>query len=269
MMNNAYTVIRKIGNGGFGDVWEAVTSAGIHVAIKVGSSSPNIEETRRVLQGVQTIRRLRHPYLVTLHSYWTDPHKFYIVMELAECSLLSKLEECRNRGIEFPQTELHTHLSEAADALDFLHQENLVHGAISPRTILLLHGHVKVTNYGRIRSLSEPADSPLPIPPSLWAYAPPEAWQGRVHINSDEYALACAYVELRLGHPPFGGPTQEELKFNHLNHLAQLDSLYPLERTVVHKALNKDPNRRFISCLEFVKALTAVQKEKGTRTDIS
>jgi hypothetical protein len=92
----------------------------------------------------------------------------------------------------------------------------------------------------------------------------PEVLQNKAGKRSDQFALALAYAELRLGRHPLGGLTQMQLWMLHLGDVKEFESfmhkglsnaLSAEERRVLLKALARNPMDRFASCKEFVAAL--------------
>src|SRR5437763_1561128 len=83
----------------------------------------------------------------------------------------------------------------------------------------------------------------------------PEVWENRLSIHSDQYSLAVAYTELRLGRPLFSGKDLWTLGRQHLLDTPNLPGLEAAEKRALTRALAKDPHARYPSCREFVRAL--------------
>ena len=73
--------------------------------------------------------------------------------------------------------------------------------------------------------------------------------------HTDQYSLAIVYIELLSGKRPFNGKNIRLLALQHMSEEPDLSSLPEYDRPVVARALAKDPNERFPSCLAFVRAL--------------
>jgi serine/threonine protein kinase len=84
---------------------------------------------------------------------------------------------------------------------------------------------------------------------------PPEVWNGSVSKHSDQYSLAITYAELRRGRPVFAGTSMYELMVECLSKEPDVTGLKDSEMQVLRKALDKEPTKRFGSCLEFIDAL--------------
>jgi hypothetical protein len=85
----------------------------------------------------------------------------------------------------------------------------------------------------------------------------PEAWRGKPVHASDQYSLACTWVELRLGRRPFSGDNAEVV-IRALTATPDLQGLPPPEARMITRALDKEARHRFPSCSEMVRELERV-----------
>ena len=247
-VGQGYRLIKQLGSGQYGEVWLGMAPGDIEVAIKkllfpVGHKATQVE-----LQALELMKRLRHSFLIQVQAYWVMEDQLMIVMELADGSLEERLAECqRETGQGIPRQELFGYMREAAEAIDFLHQEKVLHRDIKPGNILLVQGHVKVADFGIATSGVMGADQLTATSATLGTplYMGPELWNRQAGPRSDQYSLAVTYVELRLG---------TELHFNEQNRL-DLSMLAEAEQAVIGKALAPDPRDRYESCQQFSQAL--------------
>ncbi len=258
-----YVLEEVIGRGGFGEVWRANAPGGLKKAIKFVFGTQDQSRGSRELRSLERIKGVCHPFLLTLERFEAIDDQLVIVTELADCSLEDVFKRNRDRGsCGIPRDTLLSYIYDAADALDYLHERyQLQHLDIKPGNLLLVGGHVKVADFGLLKDLRDVECSIVggltPI------YAPPEVFDGRPSMHSDQYSLAVMYQELLTGTRPFSGRTIAQLATQHVHSAPNLESLPPSDRPIIAKALEKNPERRFPKCKDFVDALK-VTRGKGT-----
>jgi formylglycine-generating enzyme required for sulfatase activity len=256
-IGGGFKLLKKIGSGSFGDVWRAEAPGGFPAAVKIIYRPIDHEEAQRELAALEVIRGLRHPYLVQTQAYYSLQDRLYIAMELADSSLRRRLEECRAEGLPgIPPAELLGYFRDAAEGLDYLHREHVLHRDIKPENILLQQGHAKLADFGLARvhgsvreSTATGAGTPL--------YMAPEIFRGKITLASDQYSLAMTYAELRLGRRLLLGNNLMELMLEHLQQTPDLSPLAEAEQRVILRALHKDPNERYPTCLDWLHDLEA------------
>ncbi len=255
--SEGYTIEGVIGSGQFGAVFRARAPGGVEVAVKRIFRPMSDESSQRELRALEQIRCLRHPFLLQTHTYWSLRDRLIIVMELADGSLMEWFKECKAAGQQgIPAAELIAYFKEAAEALDYLHSQNLIHRDVKPANLLRLKGHAKVADFGLVR-LQEDRVDVTTVEGGTPAYMPPEAWRKQITRQSDQYSLAIAYAEMRLGRRMVLGSTLYELAMEHERGTPDLRGMEPAERDVVLRALAKNPEKRFPTCSAFLGALAA------------
>jgi serine/threonine protein kinase len=256
-VGGGYHLLQLLGKGGFGEVWRAESVGGrIPVAIKKITRSMEHGEAQRELRALEAMRGLSHPFLLSTHSYWMHESRLYIVMELAEGSLFNRFKACRAENLPgIPSEELYGYLHESAEALDYLHGKHVLHRDIKPENILLLQGHVKVADFGLAKLVEHAVTGHTGA--LTVTYAAPEFFQGKTAHQSDQYSLAVTYCHLRGGRAPFTGSIGKVMT-GHLMEPPDLSMLPEAERSVLNRALAKEPDERFPSCVAFVQALQAI-----------
>jgi serine/threonine protein kinase len=281
-IGSGYKLIKRIGAGTFGEVWRAEAPGGIAVAIKMIFRPVDHEEAQRELQSLELIKGLRHPFLMQTQAYNAHEDRLYIVMELADSTLRERQKQL-GKGI--PQNELLHYMGEAAEALDYLHSQGVLHRDVKPDNLLLVTGerdqgvrspesgmrsakeknvsptphstlrtsHVKVADFGlaRVWESQRLSASGSGTP----AYMAPEIWVGKVSEHSDQYSLAVTYAELRLGRRLFSGANMVALKTEHCEQRPDMHELPETEQLVILRALHKNPAKRYESCTAFVNDL--------------
>jgi len=259
-----YKLLEPLGRGGFGEVWKCEAPGGLLKAIKFVSGDTSNdgrgpERLGQELEAFQQIKAIRHPFLLTLERVEIVGTELVMVMELADRQLQDRFRECRTCGLPgIPRDELLAYFADAAEALDMIAAKyGLQHLDVKPANLFLVAGHVKVGDYGLVARL-DPDGVKASTRGLTPKYVAPEALRGEPSTRSDQYSLALVYQELLTGSFPYSGRTPHQLMLQHVSSKPDLSKLPPVDQPIVARALAKEPEERYGSCLEFVQALMAV-----------
>ena len=252
-----YTLLQPLGRGGFGEVWKCEAPGGLMKAVKFVANNPNGtegEQLRQEFNAFQQIKQIRHPFMLTLERVEMVGNELVMVMELADQQLQDRFRECVGDGLPgIPRDELLGYLADAAEALDVIGAKfNLQHLDVKPANLFLIAGHVKVGDYGLVSSLLDGANTNRGLTPR---YVAPEVLRNQVHTRSDQYSLALVYHELLTGSFPYPARTPQQMMLQHVTVPADVSALPPGDQPIVLKALAKQPEERFGSCMAFIRAL--------------
>lgn len=257
-----YRLLEPLGQGGFGEVWKCEAPGGINKAIKFVYGDLNGLENQRFaaeeeLRAFQLIKSIRHPFLLSIDRVEAVDGELIIITELADHNLDDLKAQYQAQGFTgIPRSELLAYLREAGEVLDLMNGKfDLQHLDIKPRNLFLVSNHVKVADFGLVNRLSSKearvkAGAVTPL------YAAPELFEGKLTPKCDQYSLAIVYQELLTGTLPFTGEHPRQLMMKHLQQPPDLKALPETDWAIVAKALAKDPDDRYPSCLEFLRALT-------------
>jgi formylglycine-generating enzyme required for sulfatase activity len=250
-----YQLVRKLGEGGFGQVWRAKGPGGFEVALKFVKLSEAASLTE--LKAMKMIKGIRHANLLTIFGVWAKSGWLIVAMELADRTLRDRLKEAKAEGyLGIPRTELLEYMRDAAKGLDFLNEKNILHRDVKPHNLFLSGNSVKVADYGLAKLLESAMTS---VSTNMTpAYAAPEILEGKGTKWSDQYSLGVCYCQLRTNQLPFTGGSIMETIAAHLVKPPELSALPQAERPVVERALAKDPRQRWPTCKAFVEALALV-----------
>ena len=267
-----YEMIQPIGRGGMGQVWLARDLVGRRdVAVKLlppelrGQS----EAVEQVRESFQKIHVLTHQHigktLAMLDDRLAGP---FIVMDLIPGLTLSRYaKEYRQQHGELPLERVAALLRPVALALDYAHRKGVLHRDVKPQNVLVHGGpplEVTLIDFGiaaTIRVSMTRYTNVSPDTAGTRPYMSPEQLRGKKHEwdgRSDQYALAVMAYELFGGDPPF---VQDGDDFAFLYAVLH-EPVDPLAALSAHgnaallKALSKNREDRFGSCLEFIDALS-------------
>ncbi|MBI3862184.1 MAG: protein kinase [Planctomycetia bacterium] len=250
-----YRTEKLLGRGGCGEVWRAVAPGGIAKAIKIVYGDNDSSHADTEMRALARVKDVRHPLLLSIERIEIVHGNLVIVTELADYSLkdhYTRLRQAQSVGV--PHEELLKYISDAAEILDYLYANySLQHLDVKPENILIVSGRAKLGDFGLVKNLYERGGSLVGgLTPT---YAPPELFEGRPSRHSDQYSLAIVYAQMLTGVLPFAANNTAQLASQHLHGVPDLSALPRQQRSVVARALSKDPALRFESCTALVAAL--------------
>lgn len=241
---DGYVIKRGIGQGGFGEVYYALSDAGKEVALKLVRGNQEVE-----LRGMQHCLNLKHPNLVTLYDIRSGGDgEVWVVMEYVAGDNLSDVLHQHPQGL--PLELAQKIFIDLANAVGYLHENGIVHRDLKPANIFLENGVVKVGDYGLAKSISGSQKSPQTQSVGTVHYMAPEISTGNYGKQIDVYAAAVILFEMITGRPPFDGETAGEILMKHLTASPDLSKLPPPLAKVVGRGLAKDPKQRYASLTE-------------------
>ena len=142
-----------------------------------------------------------------------------------------------------------------AAGVAYLHDHGIVHRDLKPGNIFCDEGVVKVGDYGLSKFISCSRRSGHTESIGTVHYMAPEVAHGRYGKELDIYALGAILYELLTGRVPFEGESVGEVLMKHLTAQPDVSKLAEPYRSVVARALEKDPARRFATVGEMAAAL--------------
>ena len=281
-----YTIIRKLGAGGMGEVYLAEDSKlRRHAALKVLPEGLAGDEhrKRRFLQEAHAASVLNHPNIAVIYEIGeSDDGKPFIAMEYIDGTTLDQKIGAK----PLPLPEILDIGIEIADALDEAHTKGVMHRDIKPSNVMLTpRGHAKVVDFGLSKLLGEaPDDSERDAATQVKtdsglvmgtvAYMSPEQAVGRpVDHRSDLFSLGVVLYEMATARLPFAGKTTSEtielIRHAQPDGIARYNYAAPAElERIIRKLLEKEPDNRSQSAREIVVDLKNLRRDSqsGERT---
>jgi|GEM_PF-1851859 serine/threonine protein kinase len=272
-----YTIERLLGMGGMGEVYLAQHPRLPRMdALKVlrpdVSADPGF--TERFNREADMVAQLWHPHIVGIHDRGTFEGRLWISMDFVDGTDASHLlEERHPQGL--PPRDVVDIVKAVASALDYAHGRALLHRDVKPANILVtdVHGERRILlgDFGVARDLSDSGEGGLTATNMVvgtMAYAAPEQLMGHaIDGRADQYALAATTYQLLTGSALFADSNVAVVIARHLStppppvsdvrpELAPLDA-------VLSRALAKEPDDRFASCMAFARTLERAMNSRA------
>src|SRR4051812_37171231 len=235
---DGYTIKRAIGRGGFGEGYYATSDSGKEVALEL--ILRNLEVERR---GVVQCMNLKCPNLLAIHDLKTnDAGDTFVIMEYVAGPSLAGVLAQNPRGM--PLNEVRAWLKGLVEGVAYLHDHGIVHRDLKPANLFMEEGIVKIGDYGLAKLITPGQGSEHSESIGTCHYMAPEIASGKYHKPIDVYAIGVILHEMITGRVPFEGETVGEVLMKHLTARPDLSKLPEPFRTIVGRALAKDPNQR-------------------------
>jgi hypothetical protein len=214
-----YLILRRLGRGGMGVVYEAkdhVLQRAVAVKVLRDAIAAQPEAVRKFLREARAAARLNHPHVVPVYEAGEEKGFCFLVMELMEGG--SAHDRIRKWG-PFGWQEATRVLADACRGLMAVHAAGLIHRDIKPSNIMRTRdGLVKLADFGLALTAPGPADSTTPDGQVVGTplYMSPEQCRGeKIDLRSDIYALGATYYTLLTGRPPFEADSAMEIMVGH------------------------------------------------------
>src|SRR5271154_3785849 len=277
-----YHILKKVGSGGMGVVYEAEDSQlGRRVALKflppeTAQDSQSLERFQREARAASS---LNHPNICTIHAIERHELRYFIVMELLEGHTLA--QKMTKQPMEMDK--LLPLAIQIADALESAHAKGIVHRDIKPANLFLTErGELKILDFGLAKmrqgeiapgasiEQGETAANELTTPGAAVgtiSYMSPEQARGQlVDARTDIFSAGTVLYQMATGSLPFQGDTSAVIFDAILNRdpqpAAELNPALPPDFVrILDKALEKDRNLRCQTATELKTDLSRLKRD--------
>jgi len=258
-----YHITEQLGEGGMATVYKAFDARlERNVALKIiraDMGDDGGDMLKRFEREAKALAQLTHPNIVHIDDYGEQGGMPYVVMDyLPGGTLKQKL------GRPMPYDEAARLLAPIARALEYAHQQKIIHRDVKPANILLTQsGAPMLTDFGIAKILESKDHTELTgtgVGLGTPDYMAPEQWFGKAEARTDIYALGIVFYELVTGRRPFSADTPAAVLIKHVNDPLPdprqfVGDLPGRVEQVLLKALAKNVEDRYQTMGEFAAAL--------------
>lgn len=267
-----YRLTRLLGEGGFSQVYLAEDIyRGTAVAVKLLKFQSTREEFQSFLNEARVFR-LKHPHIIPVLDFGVETKSAtpFIVMTYAPNGTLRQRHP---RGSRLLPSVIIQYVKEIAGALQYAHEENLIHRDVKPENMLVgQHMEVLLSDFG-IATVSQSGRISMTqqtqVVQGTYYYMAPEQFYGKAGRASDQYSLGIVTYEWLCGTCPFQGLFYEVVgQHLHVTPPSLREhgiAISQQTERVIMTALAKSPGARYASVQEFAQALEQSLREDLTK----
>ena len=247
-----YHVVEQLGSGGMATVFKAYDSSlERYVAMKMIRSEIISDEEflKRFQREARALAQLDHPYILKVLDYGEQDGAPYLVMPFEPGGTLKD-----RMGSPWPYQEAARLLAPIARALEYAHQQNIIHRDVKPANILFTpNGSPILSDFGIAKMLNREDSMQLTgegMGIGTPDYTAPEQWLGTVDARTDIYALGVVFYEMVTGRRPYTADTPASVMLKHMQEPLPPPKLFvaslPEEvEQIIFKSLAKKPEDRY------------------------
>jgi len=264
ILQGRYRIMRQLGRGGMGAVYEAIDLRLGHTVALKQSLADNAQVWKQFEREARLLARLNHPMLPRVSDYFTDNQRAFFVMQFVDGHDLATL--LAQQPGPFPRNAVVAWADQLLDAIIYLHTHDrqIIHRDIKPHNLKVTpSGKIALLDFGLARA--QRRDEGETSGQSIYGYSPRYAPLEQIHDTgtgpqSDIYALGATLYHLLTGVKPADAISRATALVNaRPNPLTPAHEINPAVgfelSTILTKAMAPDPHERYRTASEFREAL--------------
>lgn len=257
-----YEVIRKLGEGGMGKVFEArqiSLDRGVALKTLLPAIAAQKEFVTRFMREALSVAKLNHNNIIQIYDVGKAGDIYYFAMEFVRGRSLQDMIEAQ--GKIDPETAV-GYVVQAARGLEYAHRKNIIHRDIKPDNIMINEdGIAKVADMGLAKDIQQEEQSVTMSGVAMgtpYYIAPEQATNAKkADGRADIYSLGCTLYHMILGKIPYDGASAYEIITKHLKE--PLTQMHEVDKNIpeglseiVTKMLAKDREERYQTMTEII-----------------
>jgi serine/threonine-protein kinase len=262
VLQNRYEIIKRVGGGGMGNVYQACDRNLDYALRAVKEMMEMFSDAAQREKSVDDFRReakllasLKHPSIPIIYDHFIDGGRYYLVMEFITGGDLATRQ--RQVGGHFPEPAVTLWAIQTCDVLDYLHHRKppIIYRDLKPANLMIDPDarRVMLIDFGIARTVVPTQKGVTAV--GTMGYAPPELFSGNVEPCSDIYSLGATVFHLLTGADPRDKPL---LIFDFSKNPRPREinpEITPQMESIIMRAVEYEPRNRYHTAREMRQVL--------------